>query len=330
MNEHEIIQKLLEPFARSRDQRNAPFGCDAELVEIGGRLWGLTIDEFSPEEDLFSAEDPECLGANLATATLSDLLAAGVEPRFFLHALSLPRAADTAFIEGVGRGIARVLQEVGCTLCGGDIGTADPWRFCGFAMGPVTAEHPITHRIPDSPQDLWVSGELGDANLAALQSLPAPRLELRLNEAALVRERATACIDTSGGLLDAVWILHEQNPTLRLQIDLDQIPFATGLAQFAQESGVSAEAALLGGAGEYELLFTTPADLTERARARIVRAGAKCIGTVWPDPAPGIHFYRDSEYVGEMRQPPPCPRSASNVAAHAQQVLRLATELFGR
>ena len=82
MNEYEMIRRLLVPFSRNPHQRNAPFECDSELLEIAGELWAVTVDEFSPAEDCFPDADPIQLGRNLVVATLSDLLACGARAGF--------------------------------------------------------------------------------------------------------------------------------------------------------------------------------------------------------------------------------------------------------
>lgn len=329
MREYDLIRSMAEKFPRSPRQRNELFVCDAELIEICGHLWAVTVDEFSPEEDLFTSENPERLGANLATATLSDLLAAGAAPQFFLPAVALPKSPDPAFVEGLCAGVRSVLDEAGCFLCGGDVGTADTWRFCGVAMGPIQNHRALTHVLPDAAQTLWVTGRLGDANLAALRRQPTPRFELRLEEAKLIRRYGTACIDTSGGLLDAVWIFHSLNPRMRFEVECETLPLAPGLPDFAAQAGFPPEAALLGGAGEYELLFATPEGLAESAVARLTSAGATQIGSARMHEEAGVFFRRNGRTLGTMTEPPPCPRDAATVEEHVQEVMQVAKQVFG-
>jgi len=250
MTEYEIIRQIAAGFSRSPQQQNAPFECDAELVHIGGELWALTIDEFTPDEDCFGDLPPTALGANLATATLSDLLAVGAEPKFMLQTLALPPEVAPEFIDDLKSGLRSVLDQAGCTLCGGDLGTASDWRFTGFAMGRVPAGRALTRRLPRRPQTLWCTGRLGDANLAALQKQPAPLFEYRGPEAGHLRNTASACIDTSGGFCDALWQLAEQSSGIGFEIDLQRLPLAPGIAEFATAQQLPPEACLLGGAGE--------------------------------------------------------------------------------
>lgn len=327
MTEHELILRLAGHFPRHPGQLNGVFTCDAELVPIGGQVWALTTDDFSPEEDRFTSDDPSMLGANLAVATLSDLLACGASPQLFLAAVCLPRGVYAAFAEGVAAGLATVLEEAGCHLCGGDVGTADPWRFCGTALGPVVTGRPLTRIIPAAPQTLWVTGELGDANLAAFLGSATPRFELRLEAAQAIREVATACTDTSGGLLDAAWCLSSVSPRVRLELDLSRVPLCAGLEDLARGGGIPVEAALVGGAGEYELLFTTPADLPAEACAALKGVGATAIGAAVPAEGGGLSVARAGGDLRPLPGPPPCPRAAAGLQEHVGEVLAYASLL---
>jgi len=324
MNEETRIRRLAAMFPRDASQENGVFDCDAELVRIGGELWGMSIDEFTPEEDLFTAEDPARLGRNLATATVSDLLAAGGLPRFFMSSLALPREVDPAWMEQLAGGLAAVLAELSCAHCGGDLGSADPWRFNGVVMGPIAGGTPLTHRIPDEPQRLCVTGGLGDFNLAAFRGTPTPAIELRAREAALIRRIGTACIDTSGGFLDALWLLHRQNPGHRFLIDGTAIPYATGVLPFAAAAGIPPEAVLLGGAGEYELLFTMPAPTHAVCSAELAAAGITVVGAVLP--GDGAVILRTDGRERPVTKPPPDPRSARSAQEHAQNAIAHARE----
>ncbi len=328
MREHDLIKNIATSFPRSNLQKNALFECDSEIIQIGKSLWGLSMDEFSPAEDLFTSENPVRLGRNLAVATLSDLLAAGAEPRFFMHSVSLPTSVEREFVNGLTEGIGTILDSLNCAMCGGDVGTADPWRFCGFGMGPITSDQPLTHRLPGEPQTLWITGTLGDANLAALQNTATPEFELRHKESNVIRSCASACIDTSGGLMDALWLLHEQNPALRFDIRLDDVPIAEGVVQAAKTMGFPVESALLGGAGEYELLFAVPEASVSELNNDLHSIGAMCIGTTRLDQQPGMHLHRNDGLQRMMAEPPPCPRAVADPQEHIQEVLAMARKLF--
>ena len=321
MTEYDIIRSFSRNFRRSDKQQNGLFESDAELIKIGDQLWALTMDEFTLEEDLFTSENPEVLGANLAVATLSDLFTSGADPVWYMHSVSFAKSVKSEFIEGLAKGISSVVNKVECSVCGGDMGCAETWRYCGFAMGQVPNNRPLTRKMPLEPQSLWVTGCLGDANLAALTGLPTPCFELRFDESKTIRSLACACIDTSGGFFDSLWMLHELNPGLRMEIDLDCIPYASGLRETAASAGFPIEAALLGGAGEYELLFSVPEG------TQIPLDCVTCVGHARPDTDSRVYLQRNDDLTFHMIDPPPCPRDAATVEDHIRDVMLMAKRL---
>ncbi len=329
MREYELIKRLAGSFKRGANQSNTLFECDSEIIQIGDQTWALTMDDFSPEEDLFSSDNPVRLGNNLAVATLSDLLAAGAQPCHYMHTVGLPAEVDPAFLDGLMDGIRLALDSAGCFLCGGDVGNAEPWRYCGFAMGIVKGGKPLTHLIPSEPQALWVTGALGDANLAALQKVSTPLLELRRDEAEIIRNCATSCIDTSGGLFDALWLLHKQNPNAAFEIQMQAVPYAAQIKAAANAMAFPPEAALIGGAGEYELLFTVPERGPGTFENELERIEATRIGTVFPDAKSSVTFLTGASSNVSLTCPPPCPRDVGDIDLYVKEVMTMAGQLFG-
>lgn len=328
MKENEWIKLIADGFKRDRRQRNGLFECDAEILEINGQLWALTLDQYSPEEDMFTSERPEILGANLATATLSDLFAAGAMPEFFIQGLTIPQNSDELFVRGLTEGIKGVLTEVGCTMCGGDLGTAEQWRFSGFAMGRVLDNRPLSRILPCKTHSLWVTGQFGDANLSAFQGNSTPVFEVRHREAQVIHKWGTACMDTSGGLMDALWWLHNLNPDMRFEIDLDHVPLAPGIMESAG-AGIPPEAFLMGGAGEYELVFSIPEHITSQVRTDLQAIQAVRIGDVSLRNEAGLFLRKQGEIVTRMTRESPCPREAADRETYIQSVLNMARELAG-
>jgi thiamine monophosphate kinase len=277
---------------------------------------------------MFTSKRPEILGANLATATLSDLFAAGALPEFFIQGLTIPQECDETFVQQLTEGIRGVLSEVGCSQCGGDLGAAEKWRFSGFAMGRVMDNRPLSRRIPRKPHSLWVTGRFGDANLSALQGKPTPVFEVRHREAQFIHRWGTACMDTSGGLMDTLWWFHRLNPDMRFEIDVDLVPLAMGVTE-AVATGIPAEAFLLGGAGEYELAFSIPEPAETEAVEALKEMRATRIGEASLNSDGGLFFRKKGRIVSRMINEPPCPREAVNRDAYIQTVLSMARELSG-
>ena len=249
MHEYDYINSIIKNYKRSPFQKNNPFESDAEIVNINGHLYGFTIDEFSYEEDLFDDKDLFKLGKNLAICTISDIFASGCEPRFYMHSIVATRN-NLDFCNGISKGIQHVLSKCRCFLIGGDCGQSSNWRYTGVAIGDFVNNKPITRRIPLKEQNLWITGTLGDANLSAYIGALTPEFELRLSEAETIRKYANSCIDTSGGFMESLWLLHELNPKVSFHINSSAIPLDKAVLEFCKNSTIPLEAFLFGGAGE--------------------------------------------------------------------------------
>lgn len=316
MDEKLLITEMLKGFSRSGRQRNRPFECDAEIIDINGALYGFSMDDFSFDEDGFKNKNLETLGKNLAVATISDLLAAGCSPDFYMHAIATP---DDAFAVSISKGIKETLEKCACFLIGGDIGMSPRWRYTGVAFGAFGEFSPLTRIIPNDRQNIWVTGQIGDANLSLLTGLETPEFELRLEESRDMRQRATAAIDTSGGLMESLWTLHRLNHGRKFHLETNLMPFDPAVMSFCRENVLSPVAFLYGGAGEYEILFT--ADENENF------SSARKIGTIDDT---DINDNSGALYLDgvKIEKPPPGPRDFNSRDAYIRKILEVVNESF--
>ncbi|WP_424245951.1 thiamine-monophosphate kinase [Elusimicrobium posterum] len=286
MNEYNLIKTLFGGTDGVKDL----FKSDAQIIEINGQKWAVTCDTFSLEEDLFTSENPYLLGRNLAVATIGDLTASGAEPAFYMHSITLAKDTKEDWIKEVARGISDILKQVNCVLIGGDMGRGASFSYTGIALGRQVKE--VSRIFPPVKQNLYVTGPLGDANIAALNGAPTPEFELRKMPANML-----ACIDTSGGFMDALWQLHALNLNFKIE---------------AQVSNCEDLRSLFGGAGEYELLFSAEGEA----------ANAIHIGTVTPNEK-GVFLNGV-----EIKNPPPDPRGFDNLQDYIKEVSKTVYELF--
>jgi thiamine-monophosphate kinase len=204
---------------------------------------------------------------------LSDMAAAGAQPRWVMLAAALPEA-DEAWISAFAQGFIALADEYEVDLIGGDT-TRGPLNFCVQIMGEVPAGAALTRGGARAGDDIWVSGELGDAALAlahlrgqrpgdapldeaalalVLQRLhmPAPRVALGL----ALRGVASSCIDISDGLLQDLGHILERSQ-VGAEVRLADVPRSRVLA--AHPDRVLADQCVFAGGDDYELCFTAPA-----------------------------------------------------------------------
>jgi thiamine-monophosphate kinase len=273
------ICKLLSSLLPS-GRRNECFQSDAEIFVLDGKQCLFTTDEFC-SEDHFPEDDAFALGWNIAAGAISDILACGGKPLFYAHALTVSKAWDRPFVEQFGQGVAAVLRETAVGFLGGDCGRAGSWRCTPSVIG-VCEGKPVLRTGAQPGALLYITGPLGAGNLeAALRlysaAMPAHkptsrRLHIRSKESGLVRRYATACTDTSDGLLVSLDALADVNAC---GYSVEDPPILHEASAFCATTGLSPLLILCGECGEYELLFTVPPHSREELESEAMEQGCK-------------------------------------------------------
>ncbi len=254
----------------------------ALLLPRTGMQLAVSTDMLVEGRHFVSTVAPARLGHKALAVNLSDLAACGAQPLAFTLALALPRA-DEAFVAPFAQGLLALAQQHGIELVGGDT-TCGPLNICITVLGEVPSGHALLRSGAQAGDELWVSGQLGDARLAleafrgtlALSAaafeatrrameLPTPRVALGL----ALRGLASSAIDLSDGLVgDLGHVL--QRSGVSAVVELQHLPRSAWLA--AQPAAVQQQCLLAGG-DDYELLFTAPANCHQDVLAAARGAG---------------------------------------------------------
>jgi thiamine-monophosphate kinase len=204
----------------------------------------------------------ETIGERALARPLSDIAAAGGDPRCCLVALAIPRTKSQRWMLSFFRGLLSLGLKTGTVLMGGDLAHDDKVHCSIMVVGAVKRGRALTRSGARPGDQLYVSGPLGkpwDQEIV-------PRLALGRK----LSGKATACIDLSDGLsLD----LHRLCKESRAAAKLEHVPILPG---------ASLERALHGGE-DYELLFTLPPDVKPPA-------GTTRIGTIIRGTAGAVWF----------------------------------------
>ena len=234
----------------------------------------------------------DAIGHRALAVNLSDLAAMGAKPRAALLSLMLPDALDVAVVDGMLDGLTALAARHGVALIGGNISRSPgPLVVDVTAVGSVRPRR-MLRRAGARPGDgVYVTGSIGDA-LVGLHSLqekcasggpqgaapqmaeqrylyPEPRVRMGM---LLGRNRAaTACMDLSDGLADAVRQVAAAS-NVGITIDADALPIADAVRRWHVDHRADPGAMALQGGDDYELLFT--ARPSHAGRLRDVKAHA--------------------------------------------------------
>ena len=265
MSEFDLIRRH---FTRATPNALLGVGDDAALLQVSaGNVLAVSSDMLVCGTHFFADADPCLLGHKTLAVNLSDLAAMGATPRWATLALSLP-GADEAWLERFSAGFFALAQRHQLDLVGGDT-TRGPLNLCVTIMGEVPASLALRRDGAKVGDEVWVSGNLGDAALAlahlqgrvhlsgsefdavakALHQ-PQPRVALGL----ALRGIANSAIDVSDGLLaDLGHILAASG--VGAEIELAAMPVSAVM----RSQPTLAQRCVLAGGDDYELCFTAAA-----------------------------------------------------------------------
>ncbi|MGN6458801.1 MAG: thiamine-phosphate kinase, partial [Achromobacter mucicolens] len=245
----------------------------------------------------FPDVDPKSLGHKALAVNLSDLAAMGARPIGCVLGLALPRL-DEPWLAAFAEGFHALAAAHGCPLVGGDTTrSAHDLAISVTVFGSVPPGQALRRDGARSGDDIWVSGDLGAADVAYRLldgQYPADAALLAATRGALewpepqvglgtaLRGIANAAIDLSDGLVqDLGHILAASRVGACLRFA--DLPMAPALA--GQDAALL-QRALLGGGDVYQLCFTAPPSRRDAVLAAARRAGARVtrVGEILPQP----------------------------------------------
>jgi thiamine-monophosphate kinase len=233
---------------------------------------------------------PADIGWKALAVNLSDIAAMGGAPRLALLSLGLPESVTPTEVDELLDGFLALAAEAQVTLAGGNLTRSPGPLFVDVTVtGYARPRQVLTRSGGRAGDDLYVTGAVGAAaaGLSAWSSgaldgaggiegleaciarhrRPEPRVRLG---ALLGRNRAaTACMDLSDGLADAVRQVAAASGT-GARVDAAALPIPDAARQWFARAGLDPAAAAAAGGDDYELLFASPRRLRGRL-ATVVR-----------------------------------------------------------
>lgn len=255
-------------------------GDDAAVLDLGGgRVQVVTTDAMVEGVHMDRAFAPmRTIGWKAIATNVSDVCAMNATPRWATVALGLPNDVSVEAAEALYGGIAEACARYGLAVVGGDVTAAPRLILSVTLIGEADADAVVTRRGAQPGDLLCVTGDLGaaaaglqvlldgkergEADLGAFAYAVERQLmpQARLDRVRLWAERGfrpTALIDVSDGLASEVHHLCAAG-VVGAVVEGGALPVHVQTMQAAERFDARAEAYVLYGGEDYELLFTAP------------------------------------------------------------------------
>ena len=290
-------------------------GDDAAIVRADGAL-AVCADALACGKHFFPSADPFRLGRKALAVSLSDLAAMGASPLWAVATLSAAPPHGERWIAEMADGMRDIAKEFSFSVVGGDLCASDATVISATLIG--AAENGFISRDGAKVgDDLWLSGEVGEAALAlrlrsgesesgtgevktdagevskvsgvsesarvrafARMDDPVPRIALGRKLVGI----ASAALDVSDGLLRAARDLSLAS-RVAVRLNADDLPPSPALAGLNSESQLHFK---LQGGDDYELLFSAPPEKRKAVAAagQSTKTVTTRIGAIIPKSSP--------------------------------------------
>jgi thiamine-monophosphate kinase len=238
----------------------------------------------------FSFMDPYFVGKKALYSNISDILAMGARPEFYLVTTGISPGISSKDMSRLYRGMDRAAREFGMTLLGGDtVSTRADFFIDVSVVGKLAGKKYFGRDKARSGDYIAVTGKLGQAamglailqgkgdrrgNKALIDRFLSPKPPYAVWKDLVKNDITDAMMDISDGLLmDLTRMMAESRKQAR--IDLEKIPMPRHLRQN------SLEYLALSGGEDYQLLFAFPEEKMAAVSALSGKNEVTVIGRVF-------------------------------------------------
>lgn len=267
ISENKFIS-LVRKFGRKSNRVIRGIGDDGAVADLDRGQYVFVQDAMVEHTHFeFSFMDPYFVGKKALYANISDILAMGAQPQFYLVTTGISPGISSRDMSRLYRGMDRAAREFGMTLLGGDtvstpadffidisvVGKLVGKKYFGRDKARVGDHIAVTGKLGQAAMGLTILQGKGDrrGSKAFIDRLLSPKPPYAVWRDLVKNDITDAMMDISDGLLmDLARMMAESRKQAR--IDLEKIP----MPRLLRNTGF--EHLALSGGEDYQLLFTFP------------------------------------------------------------------------
>jgi thiamine-monophosphate kinase len=276
ISENTLI-KGIRRFETPSDKITRGIGDDGAVVDVEEGSYVFVQDAMTEHIHFeFSFMDGYDIGRKALYINISDILAMGALPLYFMVTIGIPAKMSYKTIQRMYRGMRRAAREFNTFLLGGDTTEAKTDFFIDVSMvGKVVTKRYLGRNRAEKGDLIGVTGILGESayGLSLLREgrtgkrimrfinrYRAPKPPYAVWKELVKHDITTSMMDVSDGLIiDLEKMMTESKKGAR--VNLDNIPMPRLLRKEGKES------LALAGGEDYQFLFTFPPDRRETITA---------------------------------------------------------------
>jgi thiamine-monophosphate kinase len=291
LGEHKIIQIIQKNL--TLPNMPVPFGDDISAINIDKETVAvLKTDMLVSKTDVPKQMSLYQAARKAIIMNVSDFASKGVQPSAALVALGLPRKFTQKDVKEIARGLDTGAQEYGTYVIGGDTNEASDFIVSISLFGIAKKAKLMLRNGGKEGNILAVTGLFGkpsagirllqDKNCnadkksreALLKSVFLPQARLKEGLALSKCGAVTASIDSSDGL---AWSLHEIAQLSKIGFEIDNIPIADEVVEFALTNRIEASELAIYGGEEYEIIVTVKPEMWKVAKEAVEAVGGQLL-----------------------------------------------------
>lgn len=309
INENALINQIAHALPRTQNLINQTHESDSEILDIGlpSQYLAVTTDKVEEEIKAGLYTDPYFMGWMAVVTNLSDLAAVGAQPIGLLLSITIPKDWCEPATQEVIRGMAEAMQAHACSSLGGDLSTGEA-AFGATAIGLVEKTQVMMRTGIRNGDVVYLTGPVGLGSAYALAKFAAPAAidripyqpRARILEAHVISQYATACMDTSDGLISTIDQLCRLNAYAVHLNDIASIVHPA-VAELGRSLNIPPLAILSAIHGEHELCFTIPDEKEAQFITDMAAHGYHPLKAGLVSPGEGIFINGKCLKSGEIR-----------------------------